>query len=129
MLHVWPVSLTYMPWAVHRQWRLWLSARRVFPRVHKIIRSPANRFVMEAKQLACYRRGTALDMPAGPSEVMVIADRDADPAFIASDFLSQAEHGPDSQSILLTDSAEVLEAICKRNRKTTCCAPARRYDG
>ncbi len=82
------------------------------PRVHKIF-GPGNRFVMEAKQLACYRRGTALDMPAGPSEVMVIADRDADPAFIASDFLSQAEHGPDSQSILLTDSAEVLEATVK----------------
>ena len=79
------------------------------PRVHKIF-GPGNRFVMEAKQLACYRQGTALDMPAGPSEVMVIADKDASPAFIAADFLSQAEHGPDSQSILVTDSREVLDA-------------------
>lgn len=79
------------------------------PRVFKIF-GPGNRFVMEAKQLACYRQGTAIDMPAGPSEVMVIADKTASAEFIAADFLSQAEHGPDSQSVLLTDSAEVLAA-------------------
>lgn len=79
------------------------------PRVFKIF-GPGNRFVMEAKQLACYRQGTSIDMPAGPSEVMVIADKTAPAEFIAADFLSQAEHGPDSQSVLLTDSAEVLAA-------------------
>lgn len=79
------------------------------PRVFKIF-GPGNRFVMEAKQLACYRQGTAIDMPAGPSEVMVIADKTASAEFIAADFLSQAEHGPDSHSVLLTDSAEVLAA-------------------
>ncbi len=79
------------------------------PRVFKIF-GPGNRFVMEAKQLACYRQGTAIDMPAGPSEVMVIADKTASAEFIAADFLSQSEHGPDSQSVLLTDSAEVLAA-------------------
>ena len=63
------------------------------PRVHKIF-GPGNRFVMEAKQLACYRRGTALDMPAGPSEVMVIADRDADPALSPPTFCRRPSTGP-----------------------------------
>ncbi len=66
------------------------------PRVNKIF-GPGNRFVMKAKQLVS--RFTAIDMPAGPSEVMVLADKTADPAFVAADLLSQAEHGPDSQSI------------------------------
>lgn len=98
------------------------------PRVYKIF-GPGNRFVMEAKQLACYRHGTALDMPAGPSEVMVIADRAASPAFIASDFLSQAEHGPDSQSILLTDSEEVLDATIKEVEKQLLSLPRREMMG
>ena len=73
------------------------------PRVSKIF-GPGNRFVMEAKQQVSL--GTAaIDMPAGPSEVMIIADGNADARFVASDFLSQAEHGPDSQSILLTTDA------------------------
>src|SRR5690606_8609376 len=54
--------------------------------------------------------GIAIDMPAGPSEVLVIADAGADAAFVAADLLSQAEHGPDSQVLLLTDSAALLEA-------------------
>ena len=70
------------------------------PRVYKIF-GPGNRFVMEAKLLAG-SLGVAIDMPAGPSEVMIIADGSADAEFVAADLLSQAEHGPDSQVILLT---------------------------
>jgi histidinol dehydrogenase len=79
------------------------------PRVDKIF-GPGNRYVMEAKQQATLR-GCAIDMPAGPSEVLVVADENADPAFVASDFLSQAEHGPDSQSILLTTSEQLLDKL------------------
>lgn len=98
------------------------------PRVHKIF-GPGNRFVMEAKQLACYRQGTALDMPAGPSEVMVIADKTASPAFIAADFLSQAEHGPDSQSILVTDSRQTLDATVTEIEKQLAALPRREMMG
>ena len=79
------------------------------PKVHKIF-GPGNRFVMEAKQQVG-AQAAAIDMPAGPSEVMIIADENANPAFVASDFLSQAEHGPDSQSILLTSSREFAEKL------------------
>lgn len=79
------------------------------PAVYKIF-GPGNRYVMEAKQQVT-RYGVAIDMPAGPSEVMVIADDKAPIEFIAADFLSQAEHGPDSQSILLTTSPAVAEAL------------------
>lgn len=79
------------------------------PAVYKIF-GPGNRYVMEAKQQVT-RYGVAIDMPAGPSEVMVIADDKAPIEFIAADFLSQAEHGPDSQSILLTESAAVAAAL------------------
>lgn len=71
---------------------------------------PGNSFVTEAKrQVSNDFAGAAIDMPAGPSEVLVIADKDADPAFIASDLLSQAEHGHDSQAILVTPCAKVAE--------------------
>ncbi|WP_245597705.1 histidinol dehydrogenase [Psychromonas aquimarina] len=71
---------------------------------------PGNSFVTEAKrQVSNDFAGAAIDMPAGPSEVLVIADQDADPAFIAADLLSQAEHGHDSQSILVTPSQQVAE--------------------
>ena len=79
------------------------------PRVSKIF-GPGNRFVMEAK-MQVSRSAVAIDMPAGPSEVMIIADQDADAEFVASDFLSQAEHGPDSQSILLTTSENLAERL------------------
>ena len=79
------------------------------PRVSKIF-GPGNRFVMEAK-MQVSRSAVAIDMPAGPSEVMIIADQDADAEFVASDFLSQAEHGPDSQSILLTTSEGLAERL------------------
>lgn len=78
------------------------------PAVSKIF-GPGNRFVMEAKQQVCASGGVAIDMPAGPSEVMVIADESANLDFIATDFLSQSEHGPDSQSILLTCSKRVAD--------------------
>ncbi|SNC63124.1 histidinol dehydrogenase [Hymenobacter gelipurpurascens] len=77
------------------------------PAVDKIF-GPGNRFVTAAKQLAT-RYGVAIDMPAGPSEVLIIADDSAVPAFVAADLLSQAEHGPDSQVILLSDSMSVIE--------------------
>jgi histidinol dehydrogenase len=77
------------------------------PAVDKIF-GPGNRYVTAAKQLAT-RYGVAIDMPAGPSEVLVIADETANPAFVAADLLSQAEHGPDSQVILVTDSMAVIE--------------------
>ena len=74
---------------------------------------PDNRWVTAAKQLlSAEPNGPAIDMPAGPSEVLVIADGSANAEFVAADLLSQIEHGPDSQAILLTDSDELLEA-CK----------------
>ena len=74
------------------------------PRVAKIF-GPGNRFVAEAKrQVAASADGAGMDLPAGPSEVMVIADDSADAEFVAIDLLSQAEHGPDSQVFLVTDS-------------------------
>ena len=79
------------------------------PRVYKIF-GPGNRFVMEAKLLVS-EQGVAIDMPAGPSEVMIVADGSANPEFVAADFLSQAEHGPDSQSILLTTDAGLAEKV------------------
>ena len=80
------------------------------PAVDKIF-GPGNRYVTAAKQLAAAEFGVAIDMPAGPSEVLVIADATANPAFVAADLLSQAEHGPDSQVIVLSDSREVLEKV------------------
>jgi len=72
---------------------------------------PGNSYVTEAKrQVSALPDGPAIDMPAGPSEVLVIADASANPEFIAADLLSQAEHGPDSQVLLLADDRAVLEA-------------------
>ncbi|WP_375054918.1 histidinol dehydrogenase [Zobellella sp. DQSA1] len=80
-------------------------------KVDKIF-GPGNTWVTEAKrQVAADVNGAAIDMPAGPSEVLVIADESADAAFIASDLLSQAEHGPDSQVILVTPSRALAERV------------------
>lgn len=79
------------------------------PQVHKIF-GPGNQFVTAAKQLVGIR-DVAIDMPAGPSEVEVLADESAIPAFVASDLLSQAEHGKDSQSILITTSMQLADAV------------------
>lgn len=77
------------------------------PKVYKIF-GPGNQYVTAAKQQVSLR-DVAIDMPAGPSEVAVLADETANPVFVASDLLSQAEHGVDSQVILVTTSPEVLE--------------------
>ena len=77
------------------------------PRVYKIF-GPGNQFVTEAK-LQVLRSGVAIDMPAGPSEVAVLADETCVPAFVAADLLSQAEHGPDSQVMLVSTSGTVIE--------------------
>ncbi|MDE6500212.1 MAG: histidinol dehydrogenase [Rikenella sp.] len=79
------------------------------PRVDKIF-GPGNRYVTTAKQLLGLS-AVAIDMPAGPSEVMVLADETARAEFVAADLLSQAEHGPDSQAILVTTSAELARAV------------------
>ncbi|MBQ2970192.1 MAG: histidinol dehydrogenase [Bacteroidaceae bacterium] len=78
-------------------------------RVYKIF-GPGNRYVTKAKQMVS-AQGTAIDMPAGPSEVMIMADDSARPDFVAADFLSQAEHGPDSQSLLVCRSQEFAEQV------------------
>lgn len=73
---------------------------------------PGNRYVTEAKQQVSQdARGAQIDMPAGPSEVLVLADNSANAAFVAADLLSQAEHGPDSQVLLVSDSAELINAV------------------
>ncbi len=81
------------------------------PRCDKIF-GPGNAWVTEAKrQVSNAEGGPGIDLPAGPSEVAVIADSGADPEFVAADLLSQAEHGPDSQVLLLTDDAELAVAV------------------
>lgn len=79
------------------------------PKADKIF-GPGNQYVMAAKQLVSINE-VAIDMPAGPSEVMVVADKSADPAFIASDLLSQAEHGADSQVVLVTNNEELAKLV------------------
>jgi histidinol dehydrogenase len=80
------------------------------PKVYKIF-GPGNQFVTKAKEMV-QRDGMPIDMPAGPSELLVLADRTANPEFIAADLLSQAEHGADSQVILVTASEELMESVC-----------------
>ena len=79
------------------------------PRVYKIF-GPGNQYVTSAKQLVS-RQGIAIDMPAGPSEVAIYADDTAVPSFIASDLLSQAEHGVDSQVVLVASSKKIVEEV------------------
>ena len=81
------------------------------PQVDKIF-GPGNQYVTAAKQLAT-KYGVAIDMPAGPSEVLVYADESAIPAFVASDLLSQAEHGVDSQVVLVTPSEKFAKKVLK----------------
>ncbi|OZB59144.1 MAG: histidinol dehydrogenase [Lysobacterales bacterium 14-68-21] len=81
------------------------------PKCEKLF-GPGNAWVTEAKlQVSGDPDGAAIDMPAGPSEVLVIADDGANPAFVAADLLSQAEHGPDSQVVLLSPSSVMLDAV------------------
>ena len=81
------------------------------PKVYKIF-GPGNQYVTAAKQLV-QQYGTAIDMPAGPSEVCVWADESANPAFVAADLLSQAEHGADSQVLLIASKASIVEKVDK----------------
>ncbi|GLQ89604.1 histidinol dehydrogenase [Dyella flagellata] len=81
------------------------------PRCDKLF-GPGNAWVTEAKlQVSSDPNGAAIDMPAGPSEVLVIADAQANPVFVAADLLSQAEHGPDSQVVLVSPSAALLDKV------------------
>lgn len=79
------------------------------PKVNKIF-GPGNQYVTMAKQIVS-RDTVAIDLPAGPSELAVLADASSNPAFIASDLLSQAEHGPDSQVLLITDSGHMIDRV------------------
>ena len=81
------------------------------PKVYKIF-GPGNQFVTCAKQLI-NKEGVAIDMPAGPSEVAVYADETSNPAYIAADLLSQAEHGPDSQVVLVAKTIQIIEVVVK----------------
>ncbi|MDE6576765.1 MAG: histidinol dehydrogenase [Muribaculaceae bacterium] len=92
------------------------------PAVHKIF-GPGNRFVTKAKQMIS--RTTAIDMPAGPSEVMVLADESANPVFVAADMLSQAEHGPDSQAIAVCDSEKLAKEIAAQIERLADMLPRR----
>ena len=85
------------------------------PKVYKIF-GPGNQFVTVAKQLAT-KFGVAIDMPAGPSELLVMADESANPSFIASDLLSQAEHGADSQVLLVSTSNTIIENVFTELKK------------
>ncbi|VTP96440.1 Histidinol dehydrogenase [Sphingobacterium daejeonense] len=80
------------------------------PKVNKIF-GPGNQFVTKAKSLIQGLTDVSIDMPAGPSEVLVIADDTCNPAFVAADLLAQAEHGIDSQSILVCTSAEIAKNV------------------
>lgn len=81
------------------------------PKVYKIF-GPGNQYVTAAKQLVSLR-DVAIDMPAGPSEVEVLADDSANPVFVAADLLSQAEHGVDSQAVLITTSEKLQGDVMK----------------
>src|SRR3546814_8413675 len=82
------------------------------PKVSNLF-GPVNQFVTRAKMIAHSRYGVALDMPAGPSEVLVIADESCRPDFVASDLLAQAEHSADSQAVLVATSGEIIEKVNK----------------
>ncbi|MGE5439402.1 MAG: histidinol dehydrogenase, partial [Bacteroidota bacterium] len=87
---------------------------KVFPKVNKIF-GPGNQYVTAAKLLVSIDlEGCPIDMPAGPSEVLVIADGSSEASFIAADLLSQAEHGGDSQVVLLTTSQKVLSSVLEQ---------------
>src|SRR5690606_30147465 len=85
------------------------------PKVYKIF-GPGNQYVTVAKQLAT-KYGVAIDMPAGPSELLIVADETAKASYVASDLLSQAEHGTDSQVILVSTSKEVLKNVSQEVEK------------
>lgn len=93
------------------------------PKVYKIF-GPGNQYVMAAKQQVSLH-DVAIDMPAGPSEVSVIADETSNPVFVAADLLSQAEHGIDSQVIFITTSEDMLVSVMKETEKQLAVLPRR----
>ncbi len=95
------------------------------PKVYKIF-GPGNQYVTAAKQVV-QRDGLAIDMPAGPSEVMVVADSSANPAFVAADLLSQAEHGADSQVVLVATNTAVVEGVQAELAKQLAALPRREF--
>lgn len=113
LLRNWQVSAKYSRLVVCRLLPLWPMERRVSPKYIRYL-APSNQYVTAAKRLVSLR-DVAIDMPAGPSEVEVLADASANPVFVAADLLSQAEHGIDSQAILITTSeklqTEVMEEV------------------
>ena len=93
------------------------------PRCDKLF-GPGNAWVTEAKvQVSTAPQGAAIDMPAGPSEVLVVADAQAEPAFVAAALLSQAEHGPDSQVLLVSPSGELLDAVASEVERQCAALP------
>jgi histidinol dehydrogenase len=97
------------------------------PKVHKLL-GPGNRWVQTGKLLATFY-GVAIDMVAGPSEVLVIADEQAEPRLVAADLLAQAEHGSDSQSVLASPSPAVIEACLVELEKQLATLPRRELAG
>jgi len=95
------------------------------PKVYKIF-GPGNQYVTAAKQVV-QRDGLAIDMPAGPSEVMVVADGSANPAFVAADLLSQAEHGVDSQVVLVATNTAVVKGVQTALAKQLAALPRREF--
>ena len=95
------------------------------PKVDKIF-GPGNQYVTVAKQLVS-RKDVAIDMPAGPSEVAVLTDESSNPVFIASDLLSQAEHGPDSQVVLITTSDAMISKVEKEIEIQLATLPRKEY--
>ena len=91
------------------------------PKVYKIF-GPGNQYVMAAKQQVSLH-DVAIDMPAGPSEVCVIADENSNPVFVAADLLSQAEHGTDSQALLITTSEQMLQQVEEETLKQLALLP------
>lgn len=91
------------------------------PKVDKIF-GPGNQYVTVAKQIA-QRSGVAIDMPAGPSEVAVLADESCNPVFVAADLLSQAEHGADSQVVFITTSEASIQAVLEELTRQTAVLP------
>ncbi len=86
------------------------------PKVDKIF-GPGNQYVTKAKSIIQGQTNVSIDMPAGPSEVLVIADQSANPAFVAADLLAQAEHGADSQAVLVATSSTIVEQVNKELEK------------
>ncbi|MGO1244814.1 histidinol dehydrogenase [Sphingobacterium sp. JB170] len=86
------------------------------PRVDKIF-GPGNQFVTKAKSIIQSISNVSIDMPAGPSEVLVIADDSAQPSFVAADLLAQAEHGPDSQAVLVATSDDIIQKVNEELKK------------